>query len=146
MSIVKDIKDEIKAAYREPSKKDLNILALLFLVLPSAIGAHLLYWKGSPKGYVWIGLGIGLFICRFIPPLFRRIYSTWVTVSIIIGYFVSRALLTFIFFVVISPTGALMRLLAKDPMDRKIDPDVKSYWQKREPSAENSVERYEKQF
>ncbi len=146
MSIVKEIKDEIKAAYREPTKKDLNILALLFLALPSAIGAHLLYWKGSPKGYIWIGVGLALFVCRFIPPLFRKIYSIWVSVSIVIGYFVSRALLTFIFFVVIVPTGTLMRLFGKDPMERKLDPATRSYWQKREPSADTSVERYEKQF
>ena len=146
MSIIKEIRDEIKAGYREPTKKDLNILALLFLILPVAIGSHLLYWKGSPKGYIWIGVGVALFICRFVPPLFRRIYSAWVSVSIVIGYFVSRALLTFIFFVVITPTGALMRIFGKDPMDRKLDQGAQTYWQKREPSADTSVERYEKQF
>ena len=146
MSIIKEIKDEIKAAYREPTKKDLNVLALLFLVLPVAIGAHLLYWKGSSNGYIWIAVGLILFIARFIPPLFRRIYSGWVSFSIVIGYFVSRALLTFIFFIVMAPTGALMRIFAKDPMDRKLDPNAKSYWQKREPAEDNSVERYEKQF
>jgi hypothetical protein len=106
MSIIKEIKDEIKAAYREPTKKDLNVLALLFLVLPVAIGAHLLYWKRSSNGYIWIAVGLILFIARFIPPLFRRIYSLWVSFSIVIGYFVSRALLTFIFFIVMAPTGA----------------------------------------
>jgi len=146
MSIIKEIKDEIKAAYREPTKKDLNILALLFLVLPAAVGAHLLYWKGSSNGYVWIGVGLALFISRFIPPLFRKVYSIWVSFSIVIGYFVSRALLTFIFFVVMTPTGLLMRVFSKDPMDRKLDPNATSYWQKRELGDDTSVERYQKQF
>ncbi|MGC8603964.1 MAG: SxtJ family membrane protein [Desulfomonilaceae bacterium] len=146
MNIIQEIKDEIKAAHRAPTKKDLNILALLFLVLPVGIGAHLLYWKGSFNGYIWIAIGLVLFIARFVPHLFKKIYSVWVSFSVIIGYFVSRVLLTVIFLLVIAPTGVLMRIFGKDPMDRKLDPKGTSYWQKREPTEDDSVERYEKQF
>jgi hypothetical protein len=46
MNIIQEIRDEIKAAYREPSSRDLNILALLFLVIPGLIGAYQLFLKG----------------------------------------------------------------------------------------------------
>jgi hypothetical protein len=146
MSIVSEIREEIKAAYREPTKRDLNVLALIFLGLPGLIGAYLVYWKGSSNGYIWIGVGAALFLCRLVPPLFRLIYKVWVSFSIILGYFVSRALLTVIFFLVIVPTGFTMKLFAKDPMDRKLDPNATTYWQKKEQEPDVSVERYQKQF
>lgn len=146
MSIIKEIRNEIKAAYREPSRRDLNILALIFLIGPSLIGLLLLFWKGSSNGYIWIGVGSGLFLSRLVPPLFRLIYRGWISFSIILGYFVSRIILTLIFFLVITPTGLLMRLFGKDPMDRKLDPKAVTYWQKREQPTDTSVERYERQF
>lgn len=146
MNIIHEIREEIRAAAVVPTNRDMNILAALFLLIPCAIGAHLIYWRDSFYGWVWIAIGIALFASRFIPPLFRYIFSKWVALSIVIGYFISRILLTLIFFLVITPTGFLMKLFGKDPMDRKIDNKVQSYWIKHEEPSDNTVERYEKQF
>ena len=146
MNIIQEIIDEIKAAYREPSSRDLNILALLFLVIPGLIGAYQLFLKGSGSGYVWMGAGLALCLCRIIPPLFRGIYRVWLGFSVILGYFISRILLTIVFFLVIMPIGLFMRLLGKDPMERKLDPAAASYWQKKEAQEDNSIARYERQF
>jgi ABC-type uncharacterized transport system permease subunit len=74
------------------------------------------------------------------------IYRLWIGFSVILGYFVSRIVLTAIFFLVITPTGLIMRMVAKDPMERKRDPTVSSYWIRKDDSQETSIERYEKQF
>lgn len=146
MNIISEIREEIKSAYREPTGRDLNILALLFLVIPALIGGYILWRRGAASGYVWIGVGVGLALCRVIPPLFRLIYRLWISFSVVLGYFISRVILTLVFYLVITPTGLLMRVLAKDPMERKIDPNAASYWIKREPQTDYSVQRYEKQF
>jgi hypothetical protein len=146
MSIISEIKEEIRSVRREPSSKDLNILALLFLILPAAYGCLQLFVKGNPKGYIWIGMGVALAVCRLIPPLFRAIYHFWVGFSVVLGYFVSRLLLTIIFLLVLTPTGFIMRLLGKDPMDRRRDPEGQSYWIARVQEPDASIERYEKQF
>lgn len=145
MNIIREISDEIRTIYREPTNRDLNILAILFLVLPSVVGLVWLFWKGSQSGYYWIAAGIALALCRSVPPLFRGIYRVWISLSVILGYFISRILLTIIFFVVIIPTGFLMRLFGKDPMDRKLEPAAETYWIKRE-DEQPDLERYEKQF
>jgi hypothetical protein len=145
MNIVREIRDEIQTIYREPTNRDLNILAILFFVLPSAIGLVWVFWKGSQSGYYWIAAGIALALCRAVPPLFRWIHRVWISFSVILGYFISRILLTIIFFVVIIPTGFLMRLFGKDPMDRKLDPAEETYWIKRE-VEQPDPERYERQF
>jgi hypothetical protein len=146
MNILQEIKDEIASVRIEPSSKDLNILALIFLVIPGLIGAYTLFWKGSSSGYVWIGAGAVLCLARVIPSLFRGIYHFWVGLSVIMGFFVSRILLTIIFFLVIMPLGLIMRVTGRDPMDRKWDPDAASYWIKREQESDTSMERYGKQF
>ena len=49
MNIIEDIRSEIRSAKREPSSRDLNILALLFLVIGAAMGGYQLFWKGAPR-------------------------------------------------------------------------------------------------
>lgn len=146
MSIIQEIREEIKAAEVEPTNRDLNILALLFLGIGCAIGAYVLFWKGSTNGYIWMAVGALLSVTRLIRPLFQSIFRFWVGMSVVLGYFISRILLTGIFFIVITPTGIIMRLTGKDPMERKLDPDAPTYWNPREHQEDTSVERYEKQF
>lgn len=146
MNVIEEIREEIRAVLVEPSNRDMNILALLFLGIGCAIGAYVLFWKGSSNGYFWAAGGAALGACRAVPPLFRRIYRFWVGFSIVLGYFVSRMLLTIIFFIVVLPTGIIMRMAGKDPMERKRDPEAATYWNQKEPEAETGIERYEKQF
>jgi len=146
MNIIREIKDEITAAYREPTSRDLTHLALLFLIIPGVIGSYLVFWSGSQSGYYWIGAGIIVSFCRLVPPLFRLIYRIWIALSVILGYFISRVLLTIIFVIVVVPMALIMRLVGKDPMDRRLGPDAPSYWIKREPQEDTSLERYERQF
>jgi len=146
MNIIQDIRDEIQAAWREPSGRDLNLLAMLFLVIPGAIGCYLAFWKGSSNGYVWIGAGVALGLSRFIPPLFKSIYKLWLGFSVVLGYFISRIILTIVFFIVLTPMALIMRILGRDPMERKLDPAASSYWKRKEQPDDTSIERYEKQF
>ncbi|MDQ7781529.1 MAG: SxtJ family membrane protein [Desulfomonilaceae bacterium] len=146
MHIIEEIREEIRAAQQEPSNRDMNILALLFVIIGCAVGAYVLFWKGSTNGYIWMAAAAALGACRIVPPLFRRMYRFWVGFSIVLGYFVSRILLTIIFFIVVLPTGIIMKILGKDPMDRKRDPNAATYWNRKEPEADTSIERYEKQF
>lgn len=146
MSIIKDIREEMQAAWKEPTGRDLNILALLFLIIPGAIGSYLAFWKGSTNGYVWIAAGCILALSRVIPPLFRGVYRVWFGFSIVLGFFVSRIILTIVFWFVMTPMALIMRVIGKDPMERKFDPHAQSYWRLREPAEDTSIERYEKQF
>jgi hypothetical protein len=146
MNIIEDIRSEIRAVQRVPSSRDLTILALLFLLLGAAVGGYQLFWKGAASGWYWIIAGVALCLCRLITPLFRQLYSLWLAFSVILGYFVSRILLTIIFFLVITPMALIFRVMGKDPMERKLDGKATSYWSKKEQEANPSIERYEKQF
>lgn len=146
MKIIEEIREELLAAAVTPSSRDMNILAALFLGFPGLIGAYLAFWKGSSSGYVWMAVGAALAATRAIRPLFLIVYKVWIGVSVTLGYFVSRILITIIFFLVLVPTGFIMRLVGRDPMERKLDPKAASYWKKRESETDYPEERYERQF
>lgn len=60
------------------------------------------------------GLGFGLAVAALIPGLGRAAYLAVYLPTNFIGYFVSKVLLFFIFFLVFVPIGALLKLLGKD--------------------------------
>ena len=45
-----------------------------------------------------------------------------------VGFVVSHLVLAILFFGVLTPAGLLMRLLGRDPLERKFDEGRKSYW------------------
>jgi len=54
-----------------------------------------------------------------------------------------NVMLVLVFFLVFAPVGIALRILKKDPLDRKIMPDAESYWVKRKP---HDPSRAEKQY
>jgi len=49
LSIVQEIREEIKGAFIEPSSRDLTKLAALYLIIPGLIGSYLLFWKAQHR-------------------------------------------------------------------------------------------------
>jgi hypothetical protein len=145
MGIIQEIRDDIASVYRVPTNKDLNVLAALLVVIPSLIGLYGLLWKENEAGYYWIAAGAAFGALRLIRPAFVGFHRLWIRLSVVLGYFVSRILLTLVFFLTVTPIGLLMRLTGRDPMNRKLDPNASTYWHSRE-SQTPSVEMYERQF
>jgi hypothetical protein len=84
--------------------------------------------------------GLGLVLPRVLKPL----YLVWMSLAAILGYFVSRIILTVLYFFVITPIGLFMRLLGKDILDKKMD-SRQSYWHRRA-SQSNDPARLEKMY
>ncbi len=63
-------------------------------------------WRGALR-YTYLGLS----------------YATYP-----IGFVVSHAALVFVYYLVLTPLGLIMRLFRYDPLDRKFDPAARSYW------------------
>jgi hypothetical protein len=146
MNFIKEIREEFRSAYMPPSKRDLNILALLFLVAPGAIGGYLIVWKENQTGWIWLAVGVLVCSLRLLPAVFVQVYRLWIALAIIMGYFVSRIILTAIFCLIITPMALVMRILGKDPMDRAWDRSETSYWKLKHQEEDKSLQRYGKQF
>lgn len=79
-----------------------------------------------------------------IPAALKPLYRVWMALAIVLGHVMTRVLLTGVFLLVVTPVGLALRLLGKDPLERRPDPDATSYWKERDPPG--PPERLEEYF
>ena len=72
------------------------------------------------------------------------VYVGLAVLSYPIGFVLSYVIMGTLFFGIITPTGMVMRLIGRDPLDRKFDPEAESYWHDCAPPRPK--EDYFKQF
>jgi len=131
---------------RHPSSRDLRWFGLLLPVFIAVVGA--LVWRRTgaigPATAVW-GTGAALSAVFAVwPASRRRIYVAWMMAVFPIGWVISHLLLGTIYFLVITPIGVAMRLLGRDPLERRLDRTADSYWVRHRPPER--VDRYLRQF
>ena len=80
------------------------------------------------KGLVTIAILIGL-IGAFVPALARWIHWAWYKLAEVMGFVMSKVLLSVVFFVFLFPIAMLYKLTKKDTLQLKKSPG--SYWTER---------------
>jgi hypothetical protein len=129
-----------------PSAKDLRVFAGLQIVF-FAIVAGMCWRRGgaieTAGAIVAVSTLIGS-VGLLAPKLIRPIYLGWMLAVFPIGWIVSHLVLAAVYYLVVTPIGMLRRSGGRDPLERRIDPQAKSYWRERPPSP--PPERYYRQF
>ncbi len=103
-------------------------------------------WGPGWKGWIPGGVGallIGVGLAR--PAALRRVYGVWMLMATILGFIMTRVILTIVFYLLVTPTGLVMRLFRHDPMKRRPDPSQPTYWIRRAES-DNDRSRMERYF
>ncbi|MDD4910327.1 MAG: SxtJ family membrane protein [Candidatus Omnitrophica bacterium] len=77
----------------------------------------------------------------FIPGCLRVIYIPWMRLAEVLGYVVSRLILSLIFLLVLTPIGMILKIAGKDLLDKKLG-NSSTYWKKVDPKSTD----YERQF
>lgn len=130
MAILQTLATEIRAL--DTSKRSLRSFGYVVGLVLLGIALFVLWRRDWAATSVVYGLGsIGglLVVLGLVAPLILRpIYKVWMALALALGYVMTRVLLTTVFFLIMTPIGLLMRLFGKDPMHRRLDPDVASYW------------------
>jgi saxitoxin biosynthesis operon SxtJ-like protein len=105
------------------------------------------WWRGKALyPYVLIP-GVFLVVVGLIwPKVLKQVYVIWMSLALVLGLIVSTALLTILFYLVVTPIGLVARLSGKDFLSRKLDPNVNSYWIARDRSIPRRMNDYEQQF
>ena len=132
---------------RNPSRRELLVFGALLAVFSAVSGLVTHFAWDSPVAArcIWIG-GAGLSLLHLgVPPLRRGIYLGWMYAVFPIGWTVSHVLLAIVYFVVVTPTGLLLRLFGYDAMSRRGGSEGRtSYWE--DCSAPEDRKRYFRQF
>ncbi|MBN1560103.1 hypothetical protein JW998_07615 [candidate division KSB1 bacterium] len=145
MSLISDVR--IGLARLDQSPRNMKKFGITMAVIFGLL-ATLIFILGSRPQRAWWLWSIGalfLVLVFFLPFLLKPIHRLWMGLSLVLGYFMSRLLLTLLFFLVITPIGLAMRLFGKDILNEKIEPGKDSYWIKR-PVKKILPDRYEKLF
>ncbi len=109
---------------KEITTKDLRIFGLVW----SAIFAF--FYQNNSIGFFGSLSGVILVVSLIKPRIFFqiKIYQAWIKIGDFLGK-INGFLISFIlFFTVFTPIELALKLLKKDPLKRKIDPTLDSYF------------------
>src|SRR5712692_4586749 len=106
---------------------------LVLMVVFLAIAGWPLFYGEAPR---WWAAGVAVVFALLAvvkPALLAGLNRLWIKLGVLLGKVVGPIALGVLFFGVLTPLGAVMRLTGKDPLRRKHDPRAASYWMPREP-------------
>ena len=105
---------------------------IVFVIVFLIIGLYPILNESNIK--VWsiivsiLFLILGILNSNILTPLNK----TWIKFGILLGYVISPIILSIIFFIIVLPTGIIMRLLKNNFLGIKFDKKIESYWIKKE--------------
>ena len=108
---------------------------LLFFVVFLIISLWPLTHEGSIR--IWsvivsaVFLILGLINSRLLTPL----NVLWFKLGMTLGAIISPIVMGIIFFLVVTPTGFILRIMGKDLLNKKYDKEKETYWIKRNASV-----------
>lgn len=86
-------------------------------------------WTPASASYALGGAGAALIILGVaFPRILKPVHLGWMTLALVLGFIMTRVVLTAVFYLAVMPTGLVLRLLGKDPLHRRIDPEASTYW------------------
>ena len=104
---------------------------LLFFVIFLIVSLWPLTHEGSIR--IWsviisaVFLILGLINSRLLTPL--NVF--WFKFGMILGAIISPIVMGIVFFLVVTPTGFILRIMGKDLLNKKYDKEKETYWIKR---------------
>jgi len=125
----------MKRVYSDKIKISSNrSFGLLFFVVFLIVSLWPLTHEGSIR--IWsvivsaVFLILGLINSRLLTPL----NVLWFKLGMILGAIISPIVMGIVFFLVVTPTGFILRIMGKDLLNKKYDKEKETYWIKRNAS------------
>ena len=135
--------EEIKNIKSEKSDlRNFGIIVGIILLIISGF----LFWKEKESFQIFLAISITLFLTAIvIPSVFKPVYWIWMIFAIILGWFMTRVILSLLFYVVFTSIGLTLRFFGKQFLELRWDKSKESYWNFRT-NEHLKKENYEKQF
>jgi hypothetical protein len=110
------------------------VFAVVFLIV-----AAFPLWGGNPPRWWAVGIA-GLFVAVALlrPVLLNPLNRLWFRFGLLLNKVVSPIVMGILFFLTVTPTGLIMRVVKGDLLKQKIDPQATSYWIEIDPAQEEA--------
>lgn len=130
-----------------PSGRQLRVFGVSGLAA-SILAALILHFTWGLAA-IWmlavVTAGAAILLCSLISPAAARVLYIGLTlVAMPIGLVVSFVLLAVFYFLLLTPLALVFRLIGRDSLCRRYEPEAQSYWAKHKSS--DNMERYLHQF
>lgn len=125
MSILQEIRE------LSPGEPDLRKFSWLVGGILLIIGGVVWY---RDAGWYPVLLGIGgvlVVVGTVLPLAVKPFYYAWMSLAVVLGFVMTRVILSLFFFLVLTPAGLFFRLIRRDALHRKFDPQAPTYWVKK---------------
>ena len=114
------------------TRSDLRKFGLIMGAMFALIFGLLFPWitdKTIGNWPIWPFIVMAIFwtLALIFPESLRKVNELWLKVGNVLGWINSRIILGAMFFLLIFPTGLLLKLFGKDSMNRKLEKDADSY-------------------
>lgn len=108
-------------------KKELRQFGITMAIVIGLLGG-LFLWKQKSYIYFFIIAGIFLLFGLILPKVLKPIQKVWMALAVILGWIMTRVILSILFFLIVTPVGLLAKLFGKDFLKLKFDKKINSYW------------------
>ncbi|MFC2161906.1 SxtJ family membrane protein [Acidobacteriota bacterium] len=126
-------------------KKDLRKFGVTIGIALTLLGV-LFLWQGKEiYVYFFILSATLIFHSLLIPNLLKPLQKIWMTFAVMMGWFMSRVLLSILFYIIVTPIGLITGIIGKRFLDLKFEKSKESYWNFRQ-AKEVKRSDYERQF
>ena len=116
----------------------LRNFGITMAVVLSIIGSIMLWYDKPNCMYLYIVSGVLLFCSLVAPKLLIPLEWCWMKLAYILGYIMTRVILTIVYYLAVTPVGLLRQLFNRDPLREKIDKSVETYWEPVDPTGPKS--------
>lgn len=109
------------------------------MAIACAVFGSIFWWKDHHLWQYFYGIsGFFLVFGLILPKALAPIEWGWMKVAHAMGIVMTYILLTLTYLLVITPIGLLMKILGKNPLKRKFDPQAATYWVTVDPEGPTS--------
>ena len=137
--MLEEIKN-IKSEKRDLRKFGITIGIILLII------TGFLFWKEKESFEILLTFGVAFGILGItIPFILKPIFWVWMVFATILGWIMTRVILSFLFYIIFTPIGLILRFFGKQFLELRWDQSKESYWNIKT-NEHLQKENYEKQF
>lgn len=130
----------------QPDRATLRDFSLWWMFFLGMAAAPLALYRDhhAVAAAFWLAAVAGRLVGAWRPDWLKPVFLGLTIVTWPIGWVISHAALAIVYYGVFTPVSLWFRLIGRDPLERRFDPQASSYWEAYEPERQRA--RYFKQF
>ena len=137
------VAEEIK--HIKSGKRELREFGISVGIVLGVFGGFSL-WRGRDYYSCFLILSAAFLLLGLVVPiLLKPIHKVWMTLAVLLGWLMTRVILSVLFYLVFTPIGLLAKLFNKHPLDLEFNRNADSHWIPRE-AMKFEKTNYENQF